>query len=283
MRGWWIGVALAIALVGACGGGGGRAQAATPMSMRAFRDAYVAEVRNDIPGATVKVTADDVIEVTDRRGKVSTAFLDNAYAHYREDPGSLGAILKRYVGEVLAAGDGPPFTADELRVMVRPASYLSLTAPDKAPLHRPLAGDLVAIVAIDQPTRYLYPPEYELRAKLQLSNEALWARALKNTARKLPGVPPDGGKKAIDALTTGEGLAASLLAEPGYWDTPALQVGGPPVVAPVGKDMVLLVHLGDPGGVAALRKIAAKSADDPDGLSTQLFVRRSGVWEVLPP
>ena len=42
------------------------------------------------------------------------------------------------------------------------------------------------------------------------------------------------------------------------------------------------VRLGDPKRVAALRKAAARSAADPDGLTSQLFVRRNGAWEVLP-
>jgi hypothetical protein len=79
------------------------------------------------------------------------------------------------------------------------------------------------------------------------------------------------------------GLAASLLVEPDYWDSSALQTHGPPVVAPVAKDIVFLTHLEDRKVVRAMRKAAAASADDPDGLTTQLFVRRNGAWEVLPP
>ena len=55
------------------------------------------------------------------------------------------------------------------------------------------------------------------------------------------------------------------------------------MVAPVAKDLVLLTHLGDARGVAAVRKMAAESANDPEGLTNQLFVRRNGAWVVLPP
>jgi hypothetical protein len=78
-------------------------------------------------------------------------------------------------------------------------------------------------------------------------------------------------------------VASSLLAEPDIWDTPAMQVGGAPVVAPVAKDMVLLTHLDDTKGIAGLREVAAKGAGDADALTQQLFVRRNGAWEVLPP
>jgi ketosteroid isomerase-like protein len=274
-----LSLALVIAIVAA----GGCARAARPMSMASFRDAYVAEVRAEQPSASMKVVADDVVEVTKPDQQTFTAYLDNAYAFYRQEPGQLRSILKHYVGELLAARGDTAFTAEQLRVLVRPASYLSITAADKPLLSRPVAGDLIVIVAVDEPTKYLYPPAAQLRATLKLGDDAIWTRALGNTARKLPGIPAQDGKKSIAALTTGEGLAASLLAEPGYWDTPALKVGGPPVVAPVAKDMVFLTHLGDASGVAAVRKMAAESVNDPEGLTDQLFVRRNGAWEVLPP
>ncbi len=274
-----LGLLLAIALIA----GSGCARADQPMPMTAFRDAYVAEARKEHPTVAVKIVADDVVELTAGPGKTATAYLDNAYAYYRQDPGQLDAILKRYVGNVFPIGSAPTFTADQLRVLVRPASYLSVSAPDKPLLYRPLAGDLIVLVAVDEPTRYMYPPADQLRTTLKLDDDSIWSRALRNTDRKLPGVPPDAGKAAVAAFTTGEGLASSMLAEPKLWDAPELQTGGPPVVAPVDKDLVYMVRLGDPGRVAALRKAAAQSTSDPEGLTDQLFVRRNGAWEVLPP
>lgn len=274
-----LGLALAIALIAASG----CARAAEPMSMAAFRDAYVAEIRKEFPSVTVKVVSDDVVEVTAAPQRTATAYLDRAYALYRQHPSQLSAILKLFVGNVVAINGNPSFTAGQLRVLVRPASYLTPSGLGKQLLYRPLAGDLIALVAVDEPTKYIYPPADELRATLKMGDDALWARALENTDHKLPGVPSDAGEKAVAAFTTGEGLASSMLAEPRLWDTPALQSGGPIVVAPVNKDLVFLVRLGDAGRVAALRKAAAESAKDPDGLTTQVFVRRNGAWEVLPP
>jgi hypothetical protein len=150
-------------------------------------------------------------------------------------------------------------------------------------LTRSIAGDLVAMVVVDQPTTYQFIPASTLRAELKLDDAGIWSRALANTRRKLPAVPGGDDKGEVTTLSTGQGLAASLLAEPDYWDTPALQEGGPPVVAPVAKDIVFLSHLGDTRVVAAMHKAAAASVDDPHGLTTEVFVRRDGAWEVLPP
>jgi hypothetical protein len=278
MRGWVV-VALAISLIGVLGCG--RSQ--TPMSMAGFRDAYVAELRKEAPKAGVNVVADDTVEVTFGPGRAATAYLNNAYAFYRQDPGQLDAVLKRYVAQALAVRHEEPVTIAQLRVLVRPRSYLPPgAAPDEGPLYRPLAGDLITLVAVDQQTSYAFLSAPRLRDALKLNDEAIWERALRNTDRDLPGVPPDAGKKAIATFTTAKGLAASLLAEP-RWDGSELQANGPPVVAPVAKDMVVLTRLGDVGAIAALRRVAAATAKDPDGLTDQLFVRRNGAWQVLPP
>lgn len=219
--------------------------------------------------------------------------LDNAYDHYRADPSQLRTVLSGYVSATLESATPPTYTAAQLLVLVRPVSYaqahaaMEANSPEAAKhgplLTRPIAGELVAMVVVDEPTTYQFIPASTLRAQLKLDDDALLARALANTRRKLPAVPADDDADAVVTLSTGVGLAASLLAEPDYWDTAALQTHGPPVVAPVAKDIVFLTHLGDRKVVRAMRKAAAASVDDPDGLTTQLFVRRSGVWEVLPP
>jgi hypothetical protein len=281
MRALGLAVAVAIVNVSWC------ARAETPMSMAAFRDAYAAEIVHRRPDAKVAAVAPDQLSVTLAGGVQLTAVLDNAYTHYRDQPSQLRSVLDSYVSATLESATPPTYTAAQLLVLVRPVSYAQAQAAmEAAPgplLTRPIAGDLVAIVAVDEPTTYQFIPASTLRAQLKMEDAAIWARALANTRRKLPAVPGGDNPDTAVTLATGLGLAASLLAEPDYWDTPALQVGGPPVVAPVAKDIVFLGHLGDAKLVRAMRKAAAASGDDPDGLSDQLFVRRNGAWEVLPP
>jgi len=260
------------------------ARAAPLISIQAFRDAYVAAVVKAYPTATVKVVADDAVEIGDSHGGSVTSSLDHAYAYYQQDPKELEAILKGEVETLGAASQPLSVTAGKLVVLVRPAAFLPTGMPAaKTPLHRPLAGDLIVLVGADGGVAWIYPPAAKLRAQLKMDNDAIWAQALANTGQEIPGVPALGKRRALATLTGGHGLTSSVLAEPGVWDTPAMQVGGAPVVAPIAKDMVLVIHLDDAKGVAALRGLAAKSQTDPDALTQQLFVRRNGAWEVLPP
>jgi hypothetical protein len=275
-----LGLAALVSLTLCCAA----AQAAPPMPITAFRDAYVAAVKKSHPDDTVTVKADNAVDVTNAKGEATTTYLDHGYAFYKQDPSQLDTILAGEVAALdVAAGDAT-YTAEQLIVVVRPASFL----PDgvkasKAPLHRPLAGDLIELVAADQPATWAFPTGAKLRRALKMNNDAIWERALANTLKQLPGPPPADKRRTLVALTTGHGVASSLLAEPDIWDTPAMQVGGAPVVAPVAKDMVLLTHLDDTKGIAGLREVAAKGAGDADALTQQLFVRRNGAWEVLPP
>ena len=274
-----LGFAAVISLALWCAG----AEAAPLMSMPAFRDAYVAAVKKAHPTATVKVLASDAVEIGDRHGGSVVSYLDHAYAYYRQDPGQLETVLIGEVATLDATNGAASITARKLVVLVRPADFLSGTQAATAPLHRALAGDLIVLVGADGGAAWVYPPAAQLRGQLKMNDEAIWAKALANTVDQVPGLPPAGKHKQFVGLTTGRGLAASVLAAPKVWDAPAMQVGGAPVVAPIAKDMVVVIHLDDAKGISALRELAVKSQTDPDALTQQLFVRRNGAWEVLPP
>lgn len=275
-----LGLAAAISLGLWCA----TAQAAPLLPMPAFRDAYVAAVKQAHPAATVTVLADDAVEIGNGHGDSVTTNLEHAYAYYRQDPAQLDVIIAGEVATLDAAADQPSLTADKLVVLVRPASFLPAgMSAAKAPLHRALAGDLIALVGADGGASWIYPPAATVRRQLKMTNDTIWARALANTAAQIPGVPAIGKKRSVATLTGGHGLTSSVLVEPDVWDTPAMQVGGAPVVAPIEKDMVMLIHLDDAKAVSMLRQLAAKSQSDPDALTQQLLVRRNGAWEVLAP
>jgi hypothetical protein len=226
---------------------------AEPLSMTEFRDAYSVEVRREHPEDKVRIVADDELEITTRDHGPITAFIDNAYNFYLTAPDQLDDILRRYVSLVYESAQLPKITADKLLVLVRPASYAEAQAPMAAApgstygplLTRPLAGDLLAIVAVDTPSSYAFVPGSTLRGDLKMDDAAIWKAALANTVAKAP--PPPTDQKTF-VFSTGTGLGSSLLAEDAFWDQPEMQKGGPPVVAPISKDVLLVAHADDPKG-----------------------------------
>lgn len=148
-----LGLALAVAIFATAG----CARAETPMSLAAFRDAYAAEVRHRRPDAKVEGVAPDQLSITLAGGAQITAVLDNAYDHYRDQPSQLRSVLNDYVSAMLESAAPPTYTAVQLLVLVRPATYAQAHAamvaasPEAAKhgplLTRPIAGDLVAMAS----------------------------------------------------------------------------------------------------------------------------------------
>jgi hypothetical protein len=196
-------------------------------------------------------------------------------------------VVKGSVAASIAATEPREIAAGTLLVLVRPTDYVQkqLFRPGDtgAPLpilSRPIAGDLVEIVAADQLLAYRFPPGPELRAALRTDDAGVWALTLANLRDTL--ADPDLTSRQVVTLHTG-GLASSYLAEPELWDSPPMQVGGAPVVAPIGRDLVLVTHERDAKGIADMRKQAREMQRDPEALSDRLFVRRYGAWIELDP
>jgi hypothetical protein len=263
------------------------------MTMPQFRDAFVAEVHRRLPEAKIEVVAEDEISITRPDGTSIASYLDNAYAYYRQEPGTLSEVLARYVSTAIETLAQPPVTAAKLVVLVRPRSYLdaqeaaerSAANPQAKgpPLTKPFVGDLLLFVAVDQPTTFSFDPGAGLEAKLKMDQPAIWAAALANTKTRLESAQLDTSQPSVMLVTTGDGLAPSMMADDDHWDAPSKAGEGAWVVAPVAKDVLLVTHENDAKGVAALRIMASRSDAAPDGLDAGVYVRRAGAWVTLPP
>lgn len=177
-----------------------------------------------------------------------------------------------------------PITPESLRVLVRTDRANPPPGPggpaDRG-LVRPIAGGLVAIVAVDGPDAYEFLRASILRSRLELDDAAIWSRALANTSAAIPFKP----QKLVPgqpARLAHDGISSSLLADDAFWNAPAMTAQGPIVMAAPNRDEVFLILASDQRMIAAIRQELARVADDPDTLFARLLVRRNGRWEVLP-
>jgi hypothetical protein len=277
----------AIAAVGMALAAAAPAWAADLLSLRDFREAYVAALKTADPAVKIEAVTDDELKVTAADGKSLTAFLGNAYNAYRQNPEELNNILQHYTGVAVSALSEPTMTADKLVVLVRPEGYgeaMFARAPkgtvNPRPLSRPLAPGLSLYVAVDQPQSFVIPQASDLRDKLKLTDEQIWATALANTHRRLPDHLTE--QQGMTVLT-GLEVSPSLMAFDAFWDSPDMQKGGPPVVSPYGRDSLLVVHGDKPGVIEALHKAALEGKDTPDALTDAIYVRRQGHWVQAAP
>jgi hypothetical protein len=267
---WIVRLALALAIVtgaAACG------VSEQPLTKAQYRERVAQEIARQFPGSRIKRMGEASLIVTVPGERPTTQSLERSYAFYQDEP----ARLAEYVRGESAAFAPVKITPNALLVLVRP----SASNPQGRGLVRPIAGDLIAIVAVDAPKAYQLLQGGELRAKLKMDDAAIWARALANTSAQIPYAPRPLKPGRPAEISAGNGLASSLLANDAFWDSEPLTKAGPVVVAAMARDNLYLAPLSDTKMVEALRKMMAKVADDPNTLSPDLLVRRNGHWEVL--
>jgi hypothetical protein len=269
-------LALAILLASA-----GTAAAQPLLDLVGFRDRVAAEVRRQQPDAVIVLLGRVGLRVAVPPGEPKDQSLERAYALYRQEPGRLDELVGVYSRSFLPT----PITPQSLRVLVRTEAANPPAGPGGAAdrgLVRPIAGGLVAIVAVDGPDAFEFLRASILRSRLKLDDAAIWARAQANTRAVIPFKP----QKLVPgqpARLAGEGLASSVIADDAFWNAPAMTAQGPLVVAAPGRDEIFILLASDRRMVEAVRGELAKVADDPDTLFGKLLVRRGGRWEVLPP
>lgn len=254
-----------------------RAEAAA-ISPREFQDRLIAEIQRQHPKAKVARRDDSQLDVRLPHGEGGTLHLERAYEVYRGNPGELDVILRNFAASV---GPHAPATVESLLVLVRHRDSAPSVGTEAAPLMKPLVGDLAAFVAVDRPDSYAIARSDELRSELKLSEADIWAAALKNTRSHLTVEPRPIPAGRPAEISTGEGLAASLLLIDEFWDAKPMTSDGPLVVAPLARDVLIVARLSDTALVQSMRKMMAEVRDDPNGITNDLIVRRDGRWHVL--
>ena len=256
----------------------GSAAAQKPLTLIEFRDRVAAEVRRQQPQASVVLLGQTGLRVAEPGDEPKDQSMERGYSLYRDDPSRLSALVASYGRSFIPA----PIMAQSLRVLVR--SDRSNPPPGPAGdrgLVRPIAGGLLALVAVDGPDSYEILRVSVLRSRLKLDDAAIWTRALANTRALIPFKP----QKLVPgqpARLSHEGIASTILADDAFWNAPAMAAQGPIVVAAPSRDEIFLMLASDQRMVAAIRQELARVADDPDTLFPRLLVRRNGRWEVLP-
>lgn len=218
----------------------------------------------------------NVVGVTSPGQHQREAFIGDAYRIYHAHPEKLDELVRDSAGLI---GNGPARAdAKSLVVLVQPAQIAQGFGREER-LIRPIAGDLVAVVAYDTPARWVFAPAAELRSQLGMSNETIWKVAMANTLARAGITPqPLQPDEPVDVVTNRE-VASSLIADDEFWDRPELTSQGPLVVAALQQDELYIVPLKAKDIVAKLREVVKE--DDPPPFSRTLLVRRGGHWEVM--
>lgn len=271
------------------------AVAADPLTPAQFRDAYIAELRKQVPDVAVRVISETELRIKAKGAdEEQIAYLDNAYRRYRADPAALDQTLRQHVGvTVNAMTRTDTITAANALVLIRQADFLDSykemlrSQPPKdgkpqGPLaFRPLPGGLIMLIAADYPDAYRYSSSEDVVEKLGPLDEA-WSKAIANTER-LIGEADGAEAGAIVVLTTRNGSASSLLVVDSFWRKLEASGLGSPVVLLADRNTLAVGFEDRAESLGDLKMIARKLVEEPGEfdepmLSSSLLARRNGQW-----
>ena len=252
---------------------GGRAK---PLDLGAFRDRVVAEVARRHPDARIERVGEADLAVTKSSVGPWDISLGRVYALYRESPEDLEYWTVRLADVV---DDRPaPATPDQLLILVRPSTFVMPAVPTgDTQLHRHLAANLFAIVAIDAPERTSFLPASTLREDLGMSDAEIWTRALANTRQRLPPVElpePQSVKLVIDE----GGHAASALVDDDLWERLDAGASGGFLAVAAEKNVLCLAAPCSPDALPMINEVLAIAEQSVDHLSSTVLTWRNGAW-----
>jgi hypothetical protein len=261
------------------------------MSIERVRDKFIEAVKREDPNAKIQIAGPDEVTVQWKFGE-RTAFLDNTYNFYKQDPAKLDASIKRLLRMMEAPEAGQDVGAEKLVVAIRGAGFTNLGEgrgsdekdPGNRPYTRPVAPGLMALIGFDLPGTYEYPPMRELTRKFGADTSVTWDRAIKNTRRLIGDVTVETVQPGVLAVNAADSdTTAALLLYDDVWASPKLSAVGPEPAVFVGRNLLFVVDGSNPSAVQFLRGFAdSRDPSDPTWVSLEIYVRNKGAWSVLP-
>ncbi len=263
------------------------------LSPHEFTLQYVAALHQASPDWKVEMVKDLELNISNKAGKESTVFLDNAYDSYKQDPASKDSVIQRYIssGRELIESMQSSSALDKTKIVpiIKDRPWLQETrqamidrGAKKVPdyVYDDLNPELVILYAVDSPQsiQYLTPAELE---KAKIDHKDLRALAIENLKRLIPKMDRVGGK-GFYLLTAGGDYEVSCLLLDSIWNQGQFPVDGDIVVAIPARDMLIITGSKDPQGLEKMKGLVEKTYNSGAyRLTKQLFVFKGGKLETF--
>jgi len=181
----------------------------------------------------------------------------------------------------------PVLRAEQLQPRIKHINFLKAlqaagVPPAQQPSHAPLCGELIVTYAFDLPDSFMMATT-TLVEQAGVSTAELPRLARVNLERALP-EPQFFAKDGCNIAVTGNDLEATLLLVDKLWNDMAQQVRGEILASVPRRDRILMCDSANPGALATLRAQSQEFFDEQDDahrLSTQVMVRRGGMWALF--
>jgi len=255
------------------------------MTPHQFTLEFAEAIRVSKPSLGVSVESDLEIRLTHADGTDSTVFADNAYQTYLQDPDSKSDVIHRYVLALVEEGiRDVPVDREHIVPVIKDRPWVtemdqSLEGRDGKMagkfVFEELNAELLIVYAVDSSKSIRYLTSEDLSA-LGIGRSELRVLAVDNLRRILPKVELTEGP-LFSMISAGGAYDASLLLLTEVWTGGSIHVAGDIVVAIPSRDVLLVSGSKNVEGLAKMRELATKSAQDaPYRLTDALFVYRDG-------
>lgn len=265
---------------------GHRAFAAETLSFDEFRTRFMSYLEAMEAVAEVEPDAEtDVIMTTPEGGELRIN-VGNMYAEYAAEPELIDTLFAKFARTALAALSGPlEVDRGRLVIIIRPAAMLQDpqvgVSPDKF-IHRPLAGDLVEVLAVDDAETIAYVSQAALE-RSGLTRDEAWALGKANIRPRLGAinlVQFTGYSDKLIGIGTDTGLAPSLLA-----DAPcgSGRLFEDKVVLVLNKEIIAIGDADDKASMRDFWKMTNRLLAESMSLSQTPIHCSGGTWSVATP
>lgn len=260
-----------------------------------FTSEFVGALRQASPESKIEIVRDLQINIKSVAHGEQTAFLDNAYDQYKNNPATKSNIIQRFVASIVEtlASSSESETVDRNRIVpvIKDKPWLAeirrmLTERGAKELvenvYDELNPDLVIVYAEDSPKniRYLTPKILE---KAHIDRKELRALACENLKRILPKIEKH-GTNGTYMITAGGDYETSLLLFESLWTDLEKEVHGEVVVAIPARDVLLVTGSENREGLEKMKKVMDQYSNQiAYKISSKLFVLHNGTFVEFSP
>ena len=252
--------------------------------MLEFRAQVRAAIEARTPAAIVTEVDERTLMVKLPEGGPSDDFkvmVESAYGRYLNNIDARETVIDQLVRALDTVTTEPNVTQGNVVILLRPADYLENAGLAEAKaMFRPFGAGFIEIVAIDTGEVFRVTGAEDL-LKVFKDQEAVWSRAAANTqARNLRYeiATPAPGLWMVSAESS---LAPYFVQTPHLWAAHGVAMKGEPIAVFLERNLLLLADGGDKDLRAGLAMFLEKVKDDPETISTTMYIRHEGVWSVL--
>ena len=258
------------------------------LSPKEFSAEFASALKTADVNLRVEIVAELELKVTPKNGSPRTAFLNNAYDVYKQEPEAREDVIQRFVTASLEIPDETAFDRTRVVPIVKDRRWIDEVrqASRKADGSKPLSlvvedlnEELVVIYALDSPKNIRYISPEDLK-KDGLQAAQLRSLACDNLRRLIPELQRH-GENSFYLFTADGSYEASLILFDKLWADPSLEVDGELVVAIPSRDFLMVTGSKNASGLARMRQTVAKIVSEaPYRLTNKLFVRRNDKFEI---